>query len=301
MPAIDKSRGFDETVVLFQQSLVAAMRRLTASKKNLWLGLTAGYDSRLMLAIAGRARIEIKPFTRVAGRMSVADRLLPPKLAQEIGFQHVFVRKAGRQRARKALLDEHCSGHVSAGDAEPFLMGVRDSLEGIAFGGHGLAFASGFWKLRMLPERLEDANTGALQLARLFGEPVDSTATEGLREWLEWVAQHPHDNLDWRDRFFIEQRQAGWLSSKEQMYDMGGPERFPILNAARTFALLLGLEERQRLGSVVQVEIIRRVAPQLLRYPFNPPDRHFGVVRAFAIKSHQDPLYVLRQVVRTLR
>ena len=233
--------------------------------------------------------------------MSVADRVLPPKLAQELGFEHVFVQSGEREPLRRDLVLDHCAGHVSDGDAEPFLSGVRDSLTGISFGGHGFALASGFWKLRTLPAHCEDPEVGSQHLARLFGEPLNSTATAGVREWLEWALQHPQQNLDWRDRFFIEQRQAGWLSSKEQLYDLGVLDRFPVLNAARTYAFLLGLEPSQRHGSVVQAELIRRVAPELLRYPFNPPDRHFGILRGFAIRSRHDPLYLLRRLDNKLR
>ncbi len=254
-----------------------------------------------MLAIARCASASVRPFTRLNGRMSVADRLLPPKLAQELGFEHVFVQGHKRRHVRKSLVAEHCAGHVSDGDADLFLSGVRDSLDGISFGGHGFAVSSGFWKLRLLPDCFDNPEIGSQQLARLLGEPLHSTATAGIGQWLEWVHQHPHERLDWRDRFFIEQRQAGWLSSKEQMYDMGGFERFPILNAARTSALLLSLEEHQRLGSVVQVELIRRIAPELLRYPFNPPDWHFGVGKALAIRTWQDPFYMLRKLDNKLR
>lgn len=301
MPPIDPSRGFDETLTLLNQCLVTALQRLPVAGKDLWLGLTGGFDSRLMLAVAYSAGVNVKPFTRVAGRMSVADRLLPPKLTQELGLEHVFVRGHRRGRVRSNLVAEHCAGHVSEGDAEPFLVGVRDSLDGVSFGGHGFELASGFWNLRLLSDRCDDPEVGSQQLARLFAEPLHSTATTGIRDWLEWALRTPHEHLDWRDRFFIEQRQAGWLSSKEQLYDLGEVERFFPLNAAHTSALLLGLEERQRLGSVVQVELARRIAPELLRYPFNPPDRHFGVVKAFAVRSRQDPLYLLRKLDNELR
>lgn len=78
--------------MLLKQSLITELRRLPTAGSIPWLGLTAGFDSRLMLAIAHCAGIAVRPFTRVAGRMSVADRLLPPKLARELGFEHVFVR-----------------------------------------------------------------------------------------------------------------------------------------------------------------------------------------------------------------
>lgn len=300
MPPIDPARGYDETLWLLKQSLVTALQRLPTAGR-LWLGLTAGFDSRLILAIAHCAKIDVMPFTRVAARMSVADRLLPPKLAYKCGYEHIFLRGRKGNPDRKHLVTEHSAGHVSDGDAEPFIQSVRDFLEGISFGGHGFAIASGFGDLRSLPDTVNDPEVGAQQIAGVFREPTNSTATAGIRAWLEWAISNPQEHLDWRDRFFIEQRQAGWLSSKEQVYDLTKIERFPILNSARNYALLLGLEESQRLGSLVQVEMIRRLAPELLNYPFNPPEQYFGTLRTTMVKSLDDPLYVYRKVKGRLR
>lgn len=302
MPPIDPTRSYDETIELLKRSLMMALKRLPKPKGKLWLGLSAGYDSRTILAIARYANIDIVPFTRISSRTPVADQVLPPQLARECGYEHVFVRGSSKYYPqRQQLIAEHTAGHVSDGDGQPLLYGVRDSLTGIAFGGHCFEVGSGFGRLRELPETVTDAEIAAQQLVHNFGEPVNSTATAGIREWLEWAFQTPQPNLDWRDRFYIEQRQAGWASSKEQMYDLAQLERFFVVNAARNYSLMLGLQESQRLGSLIQVELIRQIAPELLKYPFNPPDSYFGILRVTAIKSTNDPLYLYRSIAGKLR
>lgn len=300
MPPIDPSRDFEEILALLQSSLVTTLQRLSQLGDKLWLGLTAGCDSRVILAIARHARIDIRPFTRVAARMSVADRLLPPKLARECGYEHRFLWGRKPQPERRQLIAEHSAGHVSDGDGEPFVQGVRDGLEGICLGGHSFEVASGFGSLRQLPETVGDPEVAVQQIAQLFNEPLNSTAIAGIREWLDWALQTPHPHLDWRDRFYIEQRQAGWASAKEQVYDMARVERFFVLNAARNYSLLLGLPSEQRLGAIHQIELIRRIVPELLQYPFNPPDQYFGTLRVAAVKSASDPLYGYRKVAGKL-
>jgi hypothetical protein len=211
--------------------------------------------------------------------MSLADRYLPLKLSAVAGYRHEFMRETHWQPHRMRLVELHTAGHVSKGDAEPLLNGVRDHMSGVAFGGHGFSLASGFWRLRDLPVHIDDPERIAHLIVRLFRQKVDTSATRGLSEWLGWVCRHPHDHLDWRDRFYIEQRMAGWLSSKEQMYDMTQLERFPILNAARTYALLLSVPQAERTGSQLQKLLIRRTFPPLAEYPFNPPDSSFGFLR----------------------
>jgi hypothetical protein len=278
-PAIDRARAYDATLDLFVQSLATTLQQLSAAHEDLWLGLTGGFDSRVILAVARRAGVQVRPFTRISTRMSMADRVLPPKLARASGYDHVFLTGTKRAEGRAELVEEHSAGHVSAEEVEPFVHGAREALSGISIGGHGFSVGGGFGNLRKLPPAVENAADGARRVAKLWGEPVDSSATAGIREWFAWALEHPQRDLDWRDRFYIEQRMGGWLSSKEQVYDMGNVERVPVLNAARNYALLLSLDESRRLRSGVQVELLERLAPDLLRYPLNPPNWKFGPYR----------------------
>lgn len=148
---------------------------------------------------------------------------------------------------------------------------------------------------------MEDPEIGARQIAQEWEEPLNSSATAGICEWLKWVLQTPQEHLDWRDRFYIEQRLAGWQSSKEQLFDLDRVERFFVINSARNYALLLGLEESRRVGCQHHVELIRQVAPELLNYPFNPHDQYFSILQATVTKSADDPMYVYRKVALKLR
>ena len=291
---IESNSNYEQTITSVKEALITALQNLGKQQQPLWLGLTAGYDSRLILAIAEQAQINFTTFTRVAERMTVADRILPPKLAKECGIPHIFLRHKPpkEQAARRQLVQQHTGGNVSDGDSEPYVMGVRDRLTGISFGGHGFAIASGFHTLRQLPATFDSPRKGAAQIADLFNEPTDSSAVEGMSEWLTWVQQHPQKNLDWRDRFFLEQRQAGWLSSKEQVYDLTNLARFPILNAARTYSLLLSIPEAKRLGSLVQVALLEQLAPELLQHPFNPPEAYFNRWLKLAVKTRDNPKYL---------
>lgn len=301
MPAIECGRPPEAAIALIKQSLLTAIKNLAEVSTTLWLGLTAGYDSRLMLALSHRAGVTIKPFTRISARTAVADRLLPSKLARECGYSHIVMGRRQYFPERRQLVLEHNANHVSEGDANPFIKGIRDGMEGISFGGHGFAVASGFALLRQLPDKFDDVELGAKQIAELFRESTDSSATTGLQEWLEWVKKNPQVNLDWRDRFFIEQRQAGWLSAKEQLYDLTPLERFPILNAARNYAILLGVPESQRLDSVMQAKIIGQIAPALLKYPFNPKDSELGLWPIIRGTGSDAPAYLFKKVMRKLQ
>lgn len=301
MPEICLDRDYEDVLLRVQQILVTTLQQLAQHSPGLWLGLTAGYDSRLMLALSHFAGIPLHPFTRVSARMSVADRILPPKLAQACGYSHAFITASTRHSGRKRLAEEHTACHVSQGDAEPFVNGVRDGLTGISFGGHGFSVASGFARLHELPQSPGSSQTGARKIAQIFQEPVGSSAASGIQEWLSWVLDYPQKNLNWRDRFFIEQRQAGWLSSKEQLYDLSDLIRFPVLNCARLYSLLLSVRQEKRVGSRIQEDLIKRISPVLAEYPFNPDDYYFGPFQIVAAKSRELPGYVALKTAKKAR
>ncbi|MBE7381354.1 MAG: hypothetical protein F6J95_008080 [Leptolyngbya sp. SIO1E4] len=301
MPEICLERDYEDILQQIQQRLVTTLQQLAQLNTELWLGLTAGYDSRLMLALSERAGIPVRPFTRITARMSVADRILPPKLAEVCQFTHIFIRNQHRYPERKRLAELQTACHVSEGDAEPFIQGIRDNLSGIAFGGHGFSVASGFAQLHTLPDAVTSAEDGARQIAHIFQEPVESSATAGIQRWLLWALEHPQKNLNWRDRAFIEQRQAGWLSSKEQLYDLTDLTRFPILNSAYLYSLLLSVRAEKRVGSSIQEDLLRQLNPQLIQYPFNPGDFYFNPLDVLTCKAQHLPQYIRLKFLKKTR
>jgi hypothetical protein len=282
-------------------ALVAALRRLPLGQQPLWLSLSAGLDSRVILAAAERAEIPYVPFIYVSPRMSPADRLIPPQLARALGRELAVHRRRRRQRQRLArergpIVSAHSAGHVSMGDAQPLLQGTRDALQGISAGGWG--FGAGKALNRGVPPTLDDPAPAAQALGRMLGEPGGSPATAALREWLEWTIRTPQDTLDWRDRFYIEQRLAGWQSSKEQVYDLVALERFPVINAGRCYALMFEIDEPARAAQRHQRDLIERLCPALAKFPANPPTRELDLRRVLAVKARDDPLGLLRMAGR---
>ncbi|MEO1015920.1 MAG: hypothetical protein AAFX08_12100 [Pseudomonadota bacterium] len=301
LPGHGASVSPDQTIDDIVEAMATTLSRLAETALPLWLGLSAGYDSRTVLALCRKAGAPVRTFTRIAPRMSVADIVLPPALAAQCGVDHVFLKSRSADHRRRGLAAEHAFNHLSDGDALPFLRGERDELSGLAIGGHAFEMFSGdYGPLEPLKEIL-DTQEHADRIAAAFGYNAGSPAALALKDWITWAVSDAERGMDWRDRFFIEQDNGGWLSAKEQLYDLNAVERFPVLNAARNYALLLSLPDDLTDKSKVQLEIIRRTAPDLLDYPFNPPDLTFGLRRLVAAKAEHLPAYMLGRLARRLR
>ena len=300
LPPIDPNRDYEETLRVLADAFVTAMERLPADADPLWLALSSGLDSRIVLAAAEQAGVRYRPFTRISVRMSASDRLITPRLASALGRDLVVhrrgpIRRSAATRERLPLVMTHSAAHVSEGDAQPLLHGVRDTMKGISPGGWGFGVAKALERGR-LPAHVSDPARVGRRLAEVMGEPAGSGAAEGLSEWLQWVIETPQENLDWRDRLYIEQRMAGWQSSKEQVYDLVPLERFPLVNSARCYALLLEVDEALRSVQQHQRDLVDLLCPRLAGIPANLPASELGRWRVAAVRLRDDPTAELRKV-----
>lgn len=304
LPPIEPNRPYEATLDQLVASLQTALRRLPTLESPLWLSLSAGFDSRVMLAAAESSGVSYVPFSYISARMSAADRLLPARITSRLGRELLVlrpgVRRRGLERQRLDLVREHSAGHVSVGDAQPLLRRARDRLAGVSAGGWALGVGKALYR-RALPDLLPAAGDVVAQLARRLGEPGTSPAVPALAEWLAWAAATPQPHLDWRDRFHLEQRLAGWQSSKEQVYDLQRLERFPAVNSGRVYSLMLGLNEHDRRERRHLPDLVERMCPELAGIPANPPVSSLGVLRVVGTRLRDDPVGAPLRAVRTLR
>jgi len=305
LPAIKPDREYDETLELLGGALVEGMRRLPATPRPVALALTAGLDSRTVLAAAERAGIDYQPFVHISAWTTPADRLLSAQLSEAVG-RKIDVHRRSRLRTRRTRREripavlEHTAGHVPENDCQVVLRGVRDSIAGISAG--GWAFEVGHashWE--GLPLTFTEPSEGAEICARSCSEPAGSPAIDGLREWLEWAVRTPQDHLDLRDRFYLEQRMAGRKSSREQLHDMVALERYPVINCARTYALMVGIDRPRRAVKQHQQDLIERLCPQLAGFPANPPVEELPLGRVVATTLRDDPVGLAREGWKRVR
>jgi hypothetical protein len=215
----------------------------------LWVSLTGGRDSRLVLAACVAEGLEPVTFTFDRGPgaeypLSAGDRQLPPRLADLAGLEHRLLRPRAYDHEAAALFDRHCCFHCVGGERYEAAHGQWDQVprEAIVLGGNVFEAGRAYY--------------------RVYQPPAP-------REWDTWARNTPHD-LDHGDRLYIEQRLAGWLASAEQAADVNGRARVYPANCGRLLAAFLTLPDDVRARGLHQTRLIERMAPPLSRLPFNP-------------------------------
>ncbi len=252
------------------------------------VGLTAGLDTRTVLAAACAAKIDARTFTINFPFMHRRDRVLPPRLAAAAGLPHTFRTfppvDDAEAKARAAAIAEHMDGaiihpsfehyarfeHAREGDEQ------RTSASGTCFE-IGRCF---FWNRFTLAGLSERRPTGD-QILQAFAhasswrpEPVESWRL-AMQAWTESLSEPVPLAHDWRDRFYLDQRLGAWNSTVQRASDFTSTGFIPA-NCLWIFHLLLQPDPAKRRQGVAQREAIRLLAPSLLKLPINPvplPDR----------------------------
>ena len=299
MPAIDGSQAYPELLAKLQSILMTGVSNARRDGGGLWIQLTAGLDSRLLLAAMVASGETGKAVTLDHRWISQADLDLPPKLAAAAGLPHTLVRR-GRFSTRLAReYDEHTGLHHPEADREfyarqQFNWVRKDDV--VLRGGCFHLARCHYWDLFAKGERPDKA-----AFASAFVESEESSGVAGLCEWFDWTTRNPEAGLDWRDRLYLEQRLGGWLSSDEQALDLCGFESHNPINSAEALSLLLSIPLEIRRSGEHHAHLIDRMAPQLMEFPFNPPDfwhRQWAQWGMRMVPRLVDPRYTARLIKR---
>jgi hypothetical protein len=266
-----------------------------------WIPLTAGFDSRLVLAAALRADLPVRAYTNYRRRLSLADVELPGMLARAVGVPHEWHRPGHTRPEAEAAFDQHSAGDTVGVDRGYWSRGQWDFVrEGDSVLRGGCFEVGRCYYHRRLPMSPGSTPAPADEIARSLREPPGTPITPALAQWVEATTRTSVPRLDWRDRFYLEQRLGGWLAALEQALDLVPGERVHIANAAATYALMLELPEDVRGRGQHQRDLVARLAPPLAEFPFNPPEEAFGRLSRLGYRLRSDPGALLRSMLGRL-
>jgi hypothetical protein len=249
---------------------LANLVRAAAARFPVALPLTAGWDSRAILAACCRSGVRPHAYTlRFAGYDdSHQDIAMPRKLLSRLGLSHQIIdcgtspSGAFRTEYRNAVdpTDEEACA-IAEGLAH------RYPQECISLSGHCSEVArcyyyrSGETQLRMDPETM----------ANITG--MDATPWV-LRQFERWMTDARHTiavtGICWLDLFYWEQRAGRWAANGQAQWDIVH-ERFTPFGYRPLLLKLVSTDPLYRAEPyTLYRELIRAGAPELLKEPVNP-------------------------------
>lgn len=254
--------GTDDLVEEFITLARAQLRALAEGPRRIALALTAGVDSRSVLAMARDFAGGLDCVTVVAGDRHATDSVVARRIARGEGLSHRELQRRTATPAEQALFLRR-NGHCNGDSNRLYHPSVRPLAEGHVFvGGIGGEIARGpFWA----PSDGPGTRVSGAEMTARFGLPQVPRLVEALDA--RFATLPDVDGLRRLELIFIEDRMAAW-SSVQFPSDPTLIRHAPMVTIRGLELMLAQPTEWKRAGRLPH-EIIRRAWPELARYPVN--------------------------------
>lgn len=264
VPEIGFDRAVSEGIRLMRGQVEAAARRWPLS-----VSMTAGWDSRLMLALCRSVTPDLFAFTlRYPDQYAtLPDLRVPARLLPKLGMRHHVIAYPARvdpdvralarlnsgalEKAycadTQALLEGHPAGRVCVTGDVAEVVKVHYRVDGVA-----------------------DRDLTPTHLARLLRIGDGPFALRAMERWLASARPSPIPLLD---LFCWEQMGGRWQARIRSNHDTAHDSLAPF-DCRLLLTTLLGVDEarRRRPGFDLFAALIRGLSPDVMAEPINPPE-----------------------------
>jgi hypothetical protein len=254
----------DEAAALLTGLLEAARRRF-----RLALPLTAGWDSRLMLALCRPVAQDAWCYTLTwpTAPASSRDVAVPARLLGLLGLRHEVVPyPAALDPALTALFRESADAVKASTSGDVQALYQRSPAGRVAVTGDVAEVAKVHWRR----PRGAGGPVRPEELAALAGIEPHPFALAAFAEWLAGADPGP---LELLDLFCWEQMAGRWQAQLRADYDMA-QDSFAPLACRAALAVLLAVDEAERRGPDHRLfrALVAHLWPEALAVPVNPPE-----------------------------
>lgn len=259
-----------------------AMRRI-AEDRPVKMALTAGLDSRALLAVVLYSGIEFETYTYGRGRDTLMDRNLAGDLAAKMGIKHTTIETERPSADLQSRLDDaHYASHHQ--NAITPLRAWMEDVRTVAVTANLLEIARSFYKSAKVAGVCEPSTGEGMRDLHLRSTPrsgkeaitawgedkYNEEASEAFEEFIQdSKIRSATKYLDAFDVFYWEHRMSAWHGASMVERDFYA-EAFIPFNTRSIFAAALGVREFERDTAAVFHEIIRLVDTRLTDLPINP-------------------------------
>ena len=259
LPTTDCDRSVAEIAEILTRQIKAI-----AQKYPIYLSLTAGRDSRMLLACSRGSLERIKFFTRsIPDRAAKLDCDVATKLANRFGLDyHILPYQTPSQTELDRWLVQ--TGSCVAGRVWRSVRTLKQ-LEGDRIYLPGIAAEVG----RAFYWRKHDTAEGAISAVEIL-ERLRMPQTPLLLQRAEqWLAELPaKDRFEVLDILYLEQRLGCWAAPLHYGLVNNGFCLSPFVNR-RLFEIMLSLPTTYRQNQLLARDLIQQQWSELLDFPFN--------------------------------
>lgn len=287
LPALSLSEAVERVT-----TLIPNLVRAAAARFDLALSITAGVDSRLVLAAARSVTDRVACVTLRQARMAddSEDLIIPTRLLGRLGLAHEVVRAPGGMSADFSWLFKRSvfQAHDHYGPDAEALLG-RFGRRKVALTGSGAEVGRCAFRAQFPFSDLRRITAADLAWLEGMHHPYAITC---FQEWIEDVGDRRDVKL--LDLFEWEQGQGNWLAMTQLEFDIAWRDIFTPYNCRSVLTTMLAVDEKFRRAPAYTLfaAATEKLWKDVLSEPVNPSKRCNTVQRWVG---------VLRQSLRSLR
>lgn len=267
--------GFDESIEK-AVSILTGLMRAARHRFDFIIGMTAGIDSRIVLAACREIKAGIAGITVRQGRMPDhhQDLRVAARVLGKVAVPHQIIKALPYMSAdfSRAFKENVFLAHDHYGaDAEAIFNRFRRSK--VVVSGSGAEVVREPFRKRI------DASKGsftATELAGLQWMGESEFAVNSFNLWLDGIDDL--HNLHLLDLFSWEQSHGNWLAATQMEFDLAWRDIFTPFNCRDFLETMLAMEERHRQSPEHRGfnALIQKMWPELLDEPINPDNNQRG-------------------------
>jgi hypothetical protein len=284
-PEVNQESALQQSIAMLGGIMESAARRFPLS-----IPMTAGWDSRLVLALNQSRASSLHTFTICypGDTAKSRDIAVPQRLLEKLGVSHHLVPYPETvDAAFKDLVRRNNASANAAYSADIQALHQCFPQDHVCVTGDVAEIVKRYFH----GKRLEPVKITAEDLAELSRFGPHPFALKALSRWLEDAARQPLDVLD---LFCWEQMGGRWQGKVRSEFDIV-QESFAPLNCRVLLELMLGVDPRMRRAPRFEFLrlMIERLWPETLQEPINPPEKSFprrvlsGIKRRVFAKLHR--------------
>lgn len=263
-----------EEILTTARAILEGTMQAAARRFRLAIALSAGIDSRVVLAAARSVAGELRVYSGRRQSMGAdhMDLEVPERLAATLGLSHAVI-------AQPALVSPDVAEALTLNAPDVHAMrapGVQAELA--AFGRNLVGVTGNVSEVARVHYRkrgeVDAERLDGAALAAVMAMPPDDFAARAMDEWLADVGSP--EGFDILDLCYWENRCGSWLSGNCLEFDVAWRDVLMPFNNRQLLELMLAAPAEQRSGSTpaLYYALVEAMWPEALSEPVNPrPER----------------------------
>jgi len=286
--SVEKAAGYSSQIL--QGAFESASQRY-----DLALTVTAGYDTRALLAACKGLKEKIHYITHTHGNLNDEgpDIQIPRKILEQFGIEHHVAHHSNNvDDDFHAIFKRNVTGAKDLHQKNAYAFHKYfESLGKEMVVAQGEAGGLGKRFYRLPPFFKVNKKT----LATTVGMRGSHVAEQAFEEWLQSVNKAVAMGFNILDLLYWEMRLGNWSTLAISAYDIVFESLIPF-NCRKLMECLISVDDQYRLkGKVIHLSLINHMWPELLDFPLNPPaDKREEIMEKLREKEFYSKLRFLK-------